>query len=190
MEMQIAPETVREFVISGHGNLARIMAMLDEVPELLNVKHRWAEDDWESAIQAAAHVGSVAVADYLLARGAPLEICTAAMLGRRGEVESLLRADAALIYERGAHGIPLLAHSALNGDIELFSFLMMQGAEEGISFALHNAVASGRTGLARWILTNARPDLEWKNYEGKTALAVAIEQGDRELQALLRERGA
>ena len=181
----IPPEMIREYVIAGHGNLPRVEEMLEKTPELLNVKYQWGENDWESAIQAAAHVGSVSVAEYLLSRGAPLEICTAAMLGRKADIESLLAADASLIKQNGAHGIPLLAHSAFNGDVGLFSYLKSLGAEAGVSYALHNAVASEHVELAKWILENTRPDLTWKNFEGKTILAVAIEQGNQELQELL-----
>lgn len=186
----ISTETIREFVIAGHGNLSRTQAMLDETPELLNVKYQWGENDWESAIQAAAHVGSVSVAEYLLSKGAPLEICTAAMLGKRAEIESLLAADSTLIQQNGAHGIPLLAHSAFNGNVDLFSFLMSRGAHSGISFALHNAVASEHAELVKWILENTKPDLAWKNFQEKTSLAVAIEQGNQELEDLLRSKGA
>lgn len=190
MTYPISPETVREFVIAGHGNLARVQEMLIENPAFLNVKYQWGENDWESAIQAAAHVGSVSVAEYLLSEGAPLEICTAAMLGRRTEIKSMLAADASLIQQNGAHGIPLLAHSAFSGDIDLFSFLLLRGAHSGISFALHNAVASEHVELAKWILDHTKPDLAWKNFQEKTILAVAIEQGNQELQDLLRSHGA
>jgi hypothetical protein len=45
-------------------------------------------------------------------------------------------------------------------------------------------------GLAKWILENANPDLNWKNYEEKTILTVARERGNQELQDLLRAHGA
>ena len=188
--ISISDERVREFVIAGHGNLARIQQMLDETPALLDMKYQWGENDWESAIQAAAHLGNVAVVEYLLSKGALLEICTAAMLGRRADIESLLAANGSLIKQNGAHGISILAHSALNGDVELFSYLLSQGAEGGISYALHNAVASGHLELAKWILENTSPALTWKNFEGKTILALAIDEGNQELQDLLRSHGA
>ncbi len=170
--------------------LPRVQQMLDETSELLNVSYQWGENDWESAIQAAAHLGNVSIAEYLLSKGAPLEICTAAMLGRKAEIESLLAKDTSLIKQTGAHGISLLAHSAFNGDVELFSYLMSQGAEGGISEALHNAVVSENVVLAAWILENTDPDLAWKNFEGKTILTVAMEQENQELQELLRSHGA
>ena len=79
----LAPEQIREFVIAGHGNLAAVQALLAAEPRLLNVANEWSPGDTETAIQGAAHVGSRAVAEYLLAQGAPLELPTAAMLGRR-----------------------------------------------------------------------------------------------------------
>lgn len=130
------------------------------------------------------------MAEYLLSKGAPLEICTAAVLGRKADIVSLLAADGSLIRQNGAHGISVLAHSAFNGDVELFSYLMSHGAEGGISYALHNAVASEHVELTKWILENTSPDLSWKNFEGRTILAVAIGQGNQELENLLRAQGA
>ena len=186
----IPVETVREFVIAGHANLAQVKQMLDEMPSLLNMSYQWGENDWESAIQAASHLGNVSIVEYLLSKGAPLEIYTAAMLGRIADIEALLATDASLIKQTGAHGIPILAHAAFNGDVELFSYLISRGAEGGISYALHNAVVSGHVHLGKWILENTNPDLAWKNFERKTILTVAMEQGNQELQELLRSRGA
>src|SRR5688500_12065836 len=101
-------EVIRAFVIAGHGNLEKVKQMLGERPELLNISHEWAPGDTETALQGAAHVGSVPIAETLLAQGAPLDICTAAMLGRRGDVEHFLEEDNAKINATGAHGIPLL----------------------------------------------------------------------------------
>ncbi len=183
-------ELVREFVIAGHGNLARVKEMLAEHPELLNAAYPWSETDKETAIMAAGQVGNVAVAEYLLAKGAPLSICTAAMLGRQGVVEQLLGNNPESIRDRGAHGIPLLAHAALSGNRELVQMLVERGATDGVSFALHNAVARGYQELALWILENGRPDLTWKNYQGKTALEVALERKDDAFIRMLREHGA
>ena len=45
MDKSIPPETIREFVIAGHGNLPRVREMLDEMPALLNEKYQWGEND-------------------------------------------------------------------------------------------------------------------------------------------------
>src|SRR5205807_7685204 len=102
----LSTNLVREFVIASHGNLKKVRKMLAEKPDLLNASYAWTETDHETAIQAAAQVGSVPVATYLLERGAPLEICTAVMLGRREEVEKRIREDHKNINSTGAHGIP------------------------------------------------------------------------------------
>src|SRR5438093_13568825 len=101
-------EQIREFVIAGHGNLERVRQMLAENPQLLNASYQWNDNDRETAIQAAAQVGSAQVARYLIDNGAPLEICTAAMLGQRDEVERPLADDTRSASATGAHGIPLL----------------------------------------------------------------------------------
>ena len=83
MEMPepLTPEQIRDFVIAAHGNLPRVREMLVANPALLNARHQWAENDWETAIQAAAQVGSAQVAEYLLERGAPARDLHSSRLG-------------------------------------------------------------------------------------------------------------
>jgi ankyrin repeat protein len=186
----LTTEQIREFVIAGHGNLAAVQALLAAEPRLLNVANTWGPGDTETAIQGAAHVGSREVAEYLLAQGAPLELPTAAMLGRRSEVERALAADTAASHTRGAHGIPLLCHAAFSGDAALVAMLYEAGAREGETMALANAVAVGARSVAAWLLENAAPDLAWTNWQGQTALDVALARGDEATAALLRSYGA
>lgn len=183
-------EQIREFVIAGHGNLAAVRALLAAEPRLLNAANEWGPGDTETAIQGAAHVGSREVAEYLLAQGAPLELMTAAMLGRRAVVEEFLAADAAAIHSRGAHGIPLLCHAAFSGDAALVAALHEAGAREEGTMALANAVAVGARAVAVWLLENVDPDLAWTNWQGRTALDVAVARGDERMADLLRAYGA
>jgi hypothetical protein len=183
-------EEIREFVIAGHGNLEKVKQMLSEKPGLLQLSHSWGPGDTETALQAAAHVGSRDVATYLLAKGVPLDICTAAMLGLKAEVEGLLREDADLIQAAGAHGIPLLTHAALSGNIELAQLLLERGAREGMSSALLNAVSMGHVAMTRWLLEMGEPDVKLKNFQGKTALEIADELGEEEIAGLLKSYGA
>ncbi len=185
-----SPEQVREFVVAGHGDLERVKSMLANSPELLNAAYQWSENDRETAIQAAAQTGSVPIAEYLLEKGAPLDICTAAMLGRNDEVERLLELDPDSINATGAHRIPLLAHAAMSGNLRLLQLLYQRGARTGIPFALHNAVSRGHYDVVRWLLENRKPDLGWKNFQGKTALTVAVERKHENIARLLREHGA
>lgn len=179
------PEEIREFVIAAHGDVDKVKTMLAAQPALLNLAHPWSETDSETAIQAASQVGNVALAEFLLAQGAPLAIYTAAMLGRRDDVTRLLAADPGLAKARGAHGIPLLPHAAMSGDVALVSALHAAGATDGASSALVFAVARRHVALVSWLLAHAAPDLAWKNYQGKTALDVARERGFSEIEAVL-----
>jgi ankyrin repeat protein len=177
-------DQTKAFVIAGHGNLAQVQAMLAENPSLLDRAHAWSETDHETAIQAAAHVGARPIAEFLLAQGAPLALPTAAMLGREDAVRALLEADPNRIHEPGAHGIPLLAHAAWSGDAALVAVLHGQGAVEGASTALCQAVMAGHVEVARWLLAHAAPDLTWRNVQGKTAHDLARERADPALIGL------
>lgn len=188
-EQQLTDQ-IREFVIAGHGNLSKVKSMLADQPDLLNAAYEWRPGDTETAIQGAAHVGSRPVAEYLLSQGAPLEICTAAMLGQRGEVETFLIADPAAIRTNGAHGIPLLSHAALSGDVSLVSMLFDRGADAGASLATSLAVSRGDTKMTRWLLENTSPDLTWKNYENKSMLEIAKTNGFSDIADLLEAHGA
>lgn len=187
---QPTPQEVREFVIAGHGNLGKVKLMLAAQPALLNMANQWSPGDYETAIQAAAHVGNREAAEYLLAQGAPLEICTAAMLGRTDEIERLLQEKPERINENGAHRISLLAHAALSGDISLVESLFKRGAVSGASFALSLAVMMNDEAMARWLLEHASPDLTWKNYQEKTVLQIATDNGNTAMVELLRSHGA
>lgn len=180
---------IRDFIIAAHGNLPRVREMLAEHPALLNARHFWSDNDTETAIQAAAQTGSIPVVEYLLEKGAPLEICTAAMLGRKQVVEKMLDDDPSLINAKGAHGIPLMPHAALSGNVQLAEMLYQRGATGSTSHALGNAVMHGDARMARWILQHGKPDPAWKNYEGKDLLTIARETGKKDMLHLLDEHG-
>ena len=183
-------EQIREFVTAAHWNLPRVKEMLEANPKLLNASYRWTEIDRESPIQAAAQLGSTEVAEYLLSKGAPLEICTAAMLGKRNEVETRLDADPQSAKAVGAHGIPLLPHSVWSGNLDLIKRVYARGATAGSNLALHNAVARGNPDIVDWLVENTEPDIEAKNYQGKTPLTVAKERNAERIILLLRKHGA
>ena len=189
-QASLQPDQIREFVIAGHGNLEKVKDMLSKNPSLVNVEYRWNETDTETAIQAAAQVGSTPVAKYLLERGAPLEICTAAMLGLHDEVVRFLNANPGNVNAVGAHGIPLLPHTVWSGNLELVQLVYQRGAKGGADLALHNAVVKGDPAIVEWLLHNAGSNIASENYQGKTALMVATERGNHEVVDLLRAHGA
>lgn len=187
-----APTTdqIREFVIAGHGNLNKVKQMLTENPELLNLSYQWNENDKETAIQAAAQVGSSAVAEYLLEKGAPLDACTVAMLGREADLRKRLNEKHDSIRDVGAHSIPLLPHSVWSGNLDLVKLVYDRGATAGADLALHNALSRGNYEIVQWLLKNAGSNASSKNYQGKTALTIARESNDERMVQLLKDHGA
>ena len=183
-------EQIKAFVIAGHGNLEAVKTMLEAEPQLLNTAFEWRPDDSETALQGASHVGNVEIAEYLLAQGAPMQITTAAMLGRRSELEAMLDGYPDLIHENGAHGITLLTHAALSGNADLVSSLYARGATTGASMALNLATDCGYGEVVGFLLETAKPDLNWKNMKGSTALEIAREGSNAAMIALLEGASA
>jgi ankyrin repeat protein len=183
-EEVLTEDQIHDFIVAAHGNLPRVREMLTAHPGLLNVRHYWTDTDSETAIQAAAQTGSVPVVEYLLQRGAPLDICIAAFLGRQDDVQRMLDEDPGLINAQGAHGIPLMPHAAMSGNLELAKMLFARGATASISHALSNAVMHGDASMARWLIENGKPDLSWKSYEGKSLLTIAEGTGNKEMLEL------
>jgi ankyrin repeat protein len=189
-EQPPSTEQIREFVIAGHGNLEKVRQMLAENPKLLNASYRWNENDTETAVQAAAQVGSANVAQFLLKQGAPLEICTATMLGMRDEVERRLNNDPQNANATGAHGIPLLPHAVWSDNPRLVQLVFERGAKSGATLALHNAVMRGNYQIIEWLVDNAEPDIRAKNFQGKTPPEVASERNNERVVELLKRHGA
>src|SRR5258707_2145353 len=127
-------ELVKTFVIAAHSDLPTVQKMLAEQPDLLNVEYDWGPGGRETGIGAAAHVGDRAIAEFFLARGVPSNICVAAMLGRTDEVRQALNNDPSLANARGAHGISVLFHAAMSGNIEIAGLLLAAGCHEGFNW--------------------------------------------------------
>ncbi len=178
-------DQIKEFVIAGHGNFEKIKTMLGADPDLLEQKHPWGETDFESALQAASHVGNVSIAMYLLEKGAKLEITTSAVLGDLAAVKTFLDADSSLIQASGAHGISLLTHGVISSNPAMVDFLIGAGATSGSSMALTIATDIGDTEIIKMLLESTEPDLAWKNMKGKTALEIAQGNNQDDIVSLL-----
>jgi ankyrin repeat protein len=184
--MTLPQEVIRPFVLAAHGDLATVTELLAREPRLLNAVY---EEFDETALAAAAHTGQAAIANHLLAAGAPLTICAAAMLGQTDRVAAFLRADASQASSNGAHGIPLLFHAALSGRTEMADLLVAHGGGQGRDAALHGATRPGHTAMVRWLLERGAA-VNTPNFQGKTPLQVALEAGHHEIADLLRQYGA
>jgi ankyrin repeat protein len=162
-----------------------VQKALAEHPDLLNENAEWIE----TPIQAASHVYNRPIIDYLLDQGAPLDICTAAVLGRIDDVRAMLADDPGLYEAVGAHNIPVMFFPVIVGNIEIAQILFDAGAAvnspEGSNSPLHGAAIFNQPEAARWLLDHdANPYAT--DYEGKTPLDRAEEKNYSEVAALLR----
>jgi uncharacterized protein len=190
--MTFPNETIREFVIAGHGNIEKVKAMLTEQPELLNTPFYWSETDLETALDGAAHVGNRAIAEYLMAQGAPLTFYTACMMGMTDKVREYLTQNPALAKTPGVHGISTLFHAALSGNTEIADMIAANGGADdkaSVNHAIHAATGQGHSAMVQWLLARGVTDINTPNFEKKTALKVAIERGYNEVAELLRANG-
>ena len=117
------PEAVREFVVAGHGDLDAVRAALDGEPGLLNACWDWGGGDFETALGGAGHMGRRDIVEFLLERGARLDVFAAAMLGMEEVVSAVLAADPAARDSLGPHGIPLIAHAKAGGADKVVALL-------------------------------------------------------------------
>ena len=126
----LSADLVRDFVIAGHGKLEKVKQLLDQEPGLLNACWDWGGGDFETAIEGAGHVGSKDCANYLLGRGARMNIFCAAMLGRLDIVKGFLLAYPDLKTSKGPHGLQLIHHATKGGEDakEVLAYLQSIGA--------------------------------------------------------------
>ena len=117
---------VNEFVIASHFDFDKVKRLYGQCRDLLLTRSTWDE----IGVEAAAHMGREDIAEFFIEKGAPVSLCTACMLGMRGEVDLLLREDGKRVNERGAHDFPLLWYTAFGKERpEILEVLLAAGAD-------------------------------------------------------------
>lgn len=179
---------IDELVGAAHGDLARVQKILTQRPDLVNAAARWGE----TPIQAAAQMASTAIVEYLLGAGAPLDICTASMLGLGDTVKVFLADDAGQTKAAGAHGIPVMYFAVITGQMHIAQILRRAGASvsggAGVATPLHGAVMFNQVEVVPWLVKNGA-NIDARDFNGKTPLELAEEKGLAEIAAILRSRG-
>jgi uncharacterized protein len=178
-------EQIQAFVLAAHGNFEKVQALYDQDPSLLNEK--FARFD-ENALEAAGHTGRREIAKYLLGKGAPPTIFSAAMLGDLDAVAMLLAADPERATRPGVHGISLLFHAALSGNVDVATRVVDAGSASDDQ-ALHAAARYGHLEMTQWLLARGVGDVNVKDFEGKTPTQVAAERNYEEVVEVLRLNG-
>lgn len=102
---------VQDFVIYAHSDLAMVKTLLTKEPALINATMDWGAGDWESGLGGASHMGRRDLVEFLLERGARIDIFCAAMMGQLEAVRSFLTLQPQLIDAKGPHGFTLHFHA-------------------------------------------------------------------------------
>ncbi|HUR31815.1 MAG TPA: hypothetical protein VMZ69_10320 [Saprospiraceae bacterium] len=123
---------VQEFVGTAHRDMDRVITMHKETPNLLNASHDWGYGDFETALDAASHVGYKELVTYLVEHGAQTNIFTACLFGQMEIVKPILDRFPKTLHAIGPHGFTLLHHAIRGGEeaLEVKTYLESLGAKE------------------------------------------------------------
>ena len=109
------PSLVKDAVGASHGNFARIRELVEKQPAMARASIDWGFGDWETCLDAAAHVGNKPITDFLLTHGARPTIFSAAMMGQLDAVKAMIAARPGIQKTLGPHGITLMSHAQAGG---------------------------------------------------------------------------
>jgi len=125
-------EIIKEFVTAGHNDLVKVKQMVSEMPNLIYSRYDWGNGDFEEAIEGAGHVGNKDITNYLIERGARVNLFALTMLGKTDLVKPVLEEFPHLIQAKGPHGFTLLHHARVGGQdsMELYDYLEGKGLTE------------------------------------------------------------
>lgn len=152
---------INEFVIVSHFSPERMQRLLRQCPDLLNTRSSFDE----LAVEAGAHSGRQDIAGFLLDRGAPYSICTAAMFGETKDVKLMIEQDPDRIRERGPHDFLLTFYPGFGtGSIETMELLAAHGADLASNVrernALHVAAEFGQVDLSLYLVSKGLNPLQ------------------------------
>jgi hypothetical protein len=109
------PALVKDVVGASHGNFARVREIVEAQPAYARASMDWGFGDWETCIDAAAHVGNKPIAEFLLTHGARPTMFSAAMMGQLDVVKAFIAARPGIQKTYGPHGITLMSHARAGG---------------------------------------------------------------------------
>ncbi len=185
------------------GNLEGVRALVERDPALATVRNQFGT----SPIHAAHYSGHPEIVELLLASGVDLDIFLAAQLDMTERVETLLRAEPALVRARNAAGSTVLHGAVYWGAHATAELLLRAGAEvnaagtSGLRIApLGSAVASpdvpnpsrdqARVVSLVLLLLSYGADPSHRRSDGMTALHTAAYRGHLDVMRALLVAGA
>lgn len=114
---------VQDFVIYAHMDLDKVKMLLAKEPRLIAAHMDWGGGDWESGLGGASHMGNKDIVNFLLEKGARIDIFCAAMMGQLDVVKSFLTLQPNLIDSYGPHGMTLHFHAQRGKATEVYDYL-------------------------------------------------------------------
>ena len=112
---QINRQFVQDFIIYAHSDLALVKQLLEKEPALINATMDWGGGDWETGLGGASHMGRRDIVEFLLEKGARIDLFCATMLGQLDAVKAFLTLQPKLIDAKGPHGFTLHFHAQVGG---------------------------------------------------------------------------
>jgi ankyrin repeat protein len=183
---------INQFISLAHFDFEKVKQLHKLCPMLMMTRSTWDE----MAIEAAAHMGLVPMAQYFADQGVPVSACTATILGAQDLVKRLVREDPGTLRERGAHDIALLAYTAYaNPQIDIADFLLNAGADVHTrslgQTALHIAAGKGHVELAKVFLDHGADVNAVAKVQGTplTPFALAVKAKRDKMADFLKEHG-
>lgn len=102
------PRKVTEFVLSAHHDLDKVQQLLEQDPRLVNATLDMGNGDFESALDASAHMGRPDIARYLIENGARFDfLFLMATLDEVEIVKTIISAFPQALHQVGVHRFSL-----------------------------------------------------------------------------------
>jgi uncharacterized protein len=186
------PSTTELFEVIRSGDLSRVRSLLDVDSSLASAKN----DSGVSAVLTSVYSAKSDIRDFLLERGAQLELQDAAAVGRLDRVKEIVEANPARAKSFSPDGFPVVALAAVFGQFEVARYLAEKGADvnavstNGTGYnALTGAVTAGHTEIVKWLLESGA-DPNYRYGHGYTPLLAAASNGRLDIVKLLLQHGA
>lgn len=122
-KMQLNRLMVQDFVIYAHFDLEMTKTLLAKEPRLIAAHMDWGGGDWESGLGGASHLGNKDIVNFLLEKGARIDIFCSAMMNKLDVVKSFLTLQPNLIDSYGPHGITLHKHAEMGKATDVYDYL-------------------------------------------------------------------
>jgi hypothetical protein len=113
---QINRQLLQDFVIFAHSDFEMVKKLCEREPGLINGAIDWGAGDFETALGGASHMGKHDIVEYLLEKGARIDLFCAAMMGQIEAIRTFLTLQPGLIDAKGPHGFSLHFHAQVGGE--------------------------------------------------------------------------